>query len=145
MTQPTSAYHYATSGALRRSARRRATSRPVAGLSARLLPGLDHATYRLTRGRLVFSAWATELPVLLLTTKGARTGQPRTARVLGIPDGDGFVVVGANFGQRANPAWYHNLRAHPRVWVVAGMPRVPTTPASCSEPSGSAGSSGRCP
>ena len=95
------------------------TSRPVAQLSARLLPDLDRVIYRVTRGWLTFSAWVTGLPVLLLTTKGARTGQPRTARVLGIPDGEGFIVVAANFGQRANPAWYHNLRAHPRVSVVA--------------------------
>jgi deazaflavin-dependent oxidoreductase (nitroreductase family) len=95
------------------------TSRPVAGLSARLLPGLDRVIYRITRGRLTFSAWVTGLPVLRLTTKGARTGEPRTVRVLGIPDGDGFIIVAANFGQRANPAWYHNLRAHPLVSVVA--------------------------
>ena len=72
-----------------------------------------------TRGRITFSAWVTGLPVLLLTTKGARTGEPRAARVLGIPDGDGFIIVAANFGQRVNPAWYYNLRAHPRVSVVA--------------------------
>jgi deazaflavin-dependent oxidoreductase (nitroreductase family) len=119
MSQSTSAYDYATSGVFRRSMRLLVTSRPVAQLSARLLPGLDRVIYRVTRGRLTFSAWVTGLPVLLLTTKGARTGEPRTARVLGIPDGEGFIIVAANFGQRANPAWYHNLRAHPRVSVVA--------------------------
>jgi deazaflavin-dependent oxidoreductase (nitroreductase family) len=47
---------------------------------------------------------------LLLTTKGAQTGEPRAACVLGIPDGDGFIIVAANFGQRVNPAWYYYLR-----------------------------------
>lgn len=39
---------------------------------------LDHAVYRLTRGRVIVSAVLTGLPVVLLTTTGARTGQPRT-------------------------------------------------------------------
>jgi len=59
------------------------------------------------------------LPVVMLTTTGARTGQPRTTPVLGIPASGGLVVVAANFGQAHDPAWYHNLRAHPRVWVTA--------------------------
>jgi deazaflavin-dependent oxidoreductase (nitroreductase family) len=119
MSQPTSVYDYAASGAFRRSVRLLVTSRPVAQLSSRLLPGLDRFAFRVTRGRFTFSAWVTGLPILLLTTRGARTGEPRNARVLGIPDRDGFIIVAANFGQRANPAWYHNLRAHPRVSVAA--------------------------
>jgi deazaflavin-dependent oxidoreductase (nitroreductase family) len=119
MSQTRSAYDYAASGVFRRSIRLLVTSRPVAQLSARLLPSLDRVIYRVTQERLTFSAWVTGLPVLQLTTKGARTGEPRTARVLGIPDGDGLIIVAANFGQHANPAWYHNLRAHPRVSVVA--------------------------
>lgn len=55
----------------------------------------------------------------MLTTTGARTGQPRTLPVLGLPDGDRFVVIASNFGQRHNPAWYHNLRAHPQATVTA--------------------------
>lgn len=145
MSQPRSAYDYAAASAFRRSMRVLVTSRPAAWLSSRLLPGLDRVAYRVVRGRLTFSAWVTRLPVLLLTTNGARTGEPRTARVLDIPDGDGFIIVAANFGQRANPAWYHNLRAHPRVCVAAGAPRVRTTPASYPGQSDSAGSSGRCP
>ncbi|MGD9529859.1 nitroreductase family deazaflavin-dependent oxidoreductase [Pseudonocardia sp.] len=99
------------------------TSRPVAWLSVRLLPGLDRAIYRLTGGRFTFSAWVTGLPVVLLCTTGARSGRTRTARVLGIPDGDGLVVIAANFGQTSHPAWYHNVRAHPEVTVVAGGAR----------------------
>jgi deazaflavin-dependent oxidoreductase (nitroreductase family) len=40
--------------------------------------------------------------------------------VLGIPDGDGYIVVASNFGQDANPGWYYNLRAHPEVSVADG-------------------------
>jgi deazaflavin-dependent oxidoreductase (nitroreductase family) len=120
MTPPASAYEYSAAGVIRRSVRLLVTSWPVAQLSPWVPPGLDRLSYRVTRGRFTFSTWATGLPVLLLSTKGARTGEPRIVRVLGIPDGDGFIIVAANFGQRANPAWHYNLRAHPRVCVVVG-------------------------
>src|SRR6266498_2484541 len=108
-------YNYAQTGVLRRMVRQATTSRPLAWLSTRILPGIDRTAYRSTRGRFTFSMWMSGLPVVMLTTTGARTGQPRTTPVLGIPDGDRIVLVAANFGQRQNPAWYHNLRAHPRV------------------------------
>ena len=51
--------------------------------------------------------------MVLLTTTGARTGQPRTVPVLGRATADGFAVIASNFGQRRHPGWYHNLRASP--------------------------------
>lgn len=124
MNPPVTSYEYAAASGFRRWVRLLVTRRSVAWLSARLLPALDRVGYRVTRGRFTFSAWVTGLPVLLLTTKGARTGERRTTRVLGVPDGDGFIIVAANFGQRANPAWYYNLRAHPQVIVTAGEATV---------------------
>lgn len=111
-------YTYAEAGPVRRAIRQAVTSRPLAWASVRLLPGLDRAVYRITRGRFTFSAWVTGLPVVLLRTTGARSGQVRDARVLGVPDGDRLVVIAANFGQPTHPAWYHNVRAHPEVTVV---------------------------
>jgi deazaflavin-dependent oxidoreductase (nitroreductase family) len=70
-------------------------------------------------GRVTLSVWVTGLPVVELVTTGARSGEPRHARVLGIPAADGFLVVAANFGQASNPAWYHNLLAHPQASVIA--------------------------
>lgn len=113
-------YGYAEAGPVRRAVRLAVTSRPVARLSVRLLPGLDRAVFRLTGGRVTPSAWVSGLPVVLLRTTGARTGQVREARVLGVPDGHGLVVIAANFGQPTNPAWYHNVRANPEVTVVDG-------------------------
>lgn len=109
---------YAEAGALRRLVRQASTSRPLAWLSARILHRIDRAVYRATRGRITFSMWVSGLPVVLLSTTGARTGQPRTTPVLGIPDGDRLVVIAANFGQRHHPAWYYNLRARPRASVI---------------------------
>jgi deazaflavin-dependent oxidoreductase (nitroreductase family) len=113
-------YRFAEAGTLRRIVRQATASRPLAWLSARILHRIDRIAYRSTRGRFTFSGWMSGLPVVMLTTTGARTGQPRTTPVLGIPARDGLVVVAANFGQPQHPAWYHNLRAHPRVSVAAG-------------------------
>jgi deazaflavin-dependent oxidoreductase (nitroreductase family) len=37
---------------------------------------------------------------------------------VGIPDDNGHLIVAANFGDESNPAWYHNIKAHPRVTIV---------------------------
>jgi deazaflavin-dependent oxidoreductase (nitroreductase family) len=60
------------------------------------------------------------MPLLLLTTTGARTGQRRATPLTYLPDGDRFVVAAANAGAETNPAWYHNVVANPRVTVEAG-------------------------
>jgi deazaflavin-dependent oxidoreductase (nitroreductase family) len=111
-------YRYAEAGALRRIVRLATTSRPLAWLSARILHRIDRVVYRSTRGRATFSGWMSGLPVVLLHTTGARTGSPRTSPVLGIPDGNRLIVIGANFGRPQHPAWYHNLRVHPTVSVT---------------------------
>jgi deazaflavin-dependent oxidoreductase (nitroreductase family) len=56
-------------------------------------------------------------PLLILTTTGARTGEPRTTVVDHSRDGDSWVVAASKGGAPTNPAWYHNLVAHPRVTV----------------------------
>ncbi len=51
---------------------------------------------------------------LVLTTVGAKTGQRRQTMLATFPDGDGaWLIVASAGGQMANPAWYHNLAAHP--------------------------------
>jgi deazaflavin-dependent oxidoreductase (nitroreductase family) len=58
-------------------------------------------------------------PVLLLTTTGAKSGQPRLAPLVYSRDGDAHVIV-ASKGGPPNPAWYQNLLAHPVVTVERG-------------------------
>jgi deazaflavin-dependent oxidoreductase (nitroreductase family) len=110
---------YRGSGPLRRVARLLVTTRPVAWLSARYLPTIDRVVFGLTSGTVTPSALLTGLPVVEVATIGARTGLPRTVRLLGIPDGADLLLVAANFGQPTNPAWYYNLRACRRVTVTA--------------------------
>jgi deazaflavin-dependent oxidoreductase (nitroreductase family) len=100
-------------GPLRRIVRKAAEIVPMALIPERLLPRLDREVFRLTRGRTTLSAWVSGLPIVMLTTTGARTGQPRTLPILGLPDGDRLVVIASNFGRPQNPGWYYNLQAHP--------------------------------
>ena len=55
----------------------------------------------------------TGLPIVMLTTKGARTGRQVTVPVVGIRDGERIAVIASNYGQPYHPAWYHNLIANP--------------------------------
>jgi deazaflavin-dependent oxidoreductase (nitroreductase family) len=63
-------------------------------------------------------------PVLLLTTIGRKSGQPRTAPVLFLADGDRFVVINTNAGNDKTPAWSLNLRANPEAEVEIGRKRI---------------------
>jgi deazaflavin-dependent oxidoreductase (nitroreductase family) len=92
----------------------------VSWLYVRVLHHLDRLSYRLTRGRHTFSSRLSGLPVVMLTTTGAKTGQQRTSPVIAVPDGDNLVVIASNWGQRQHPAWFHNLCAHPQATVTVG-------------------------
>lgn len=59
-------------------------------------------------------------PVLLLTTTGAKSGKPRTLPLVYLSEGGHIYVFAGNRGLPANPAWYHNLVAHPDVTVEVG-------------------------
>lgn len=60
-------------------------------------------------------------PILLLTTTGARTGQPVTVPLGFAADDNGRVfVVASKAGSPSHPAWFHNLRANPAVTVELG-------------------------
>ena len=58
--------------------------------------------------------------VLVLTTKGAKSGQERSNPLAYTKDGDKLVVVASKGGAPTNPSWYHNLRANPVVTVEFG-------------------------
>ena len=103
--------------AIERLAVRAMTSRPGVFLSLRVFPHLDRWLLWMSRGRLsVFVG----KPILLLTTKGARSGRLRTTPLLYGTDGPDLVLVASKGGAAHHPAWYHNLRANPEVDVLAG-------------------------
>jgi deazaflavin-dependent oxidoreductase (nitroreductase family) len=59
-------------------------------------------------------------PMVLLTTTGAKSGQPRTSPLVYLPDGERVVVFASKAGAPTNPDWYHNLVANPEVTVEVG-------------------------
>jgi deazaflavin-dependent oxidoreductase (nitroreductase family) len=69
---------------------------------------LNVPLYRLSRGRVFGKIGGA--PVLLLTTTGRKSGEPRTAPLVYLPDGERQVVIGSNV---RTPAWALNLRANP--------------------------------
>ena len=101
-----------------RAMRRMARWRGVSWLYARILPTADRLVSRLSGRKLTLVGITTGLPVLLLTTIGAKTGALRANPVLYLRSGKDFVVIASNWGQRHNPCWYYNLRAHPKATVT---------------------------
>jgi deazaflavin-dependent oxidoreductase (nitroreductase family) len=79
---------------------------------------LDQLVSKLTRGRRTFAGITAGLPAVILTTTGAKSGEPRTVALLGIPHPDGVAVVATNYGAAKHPAWYHNLKANPAATVT---------------------------
>jgi deazaflavin-dependent oxidoreductase (nitroreductase family) len=61
-----------------------------------------------------------DFPILLLTTTGAKSGRPHTTPLMYVRDGGLPVVFASAGGSPNDPAWYHNLRAHPEVGVEIG-------------------------
>ena len=54
------------------------------------------------------------LPTALLEATGAKSGEPRTCPVVYFHDGRDAVLIASSFGREKDPAWSHNLRAHPQ-------------------------------
>ena len=91
-------------------------SRPITTIVAPILHYADALLLKLTGGRLDFTR-ASGLPVIELTTTGAKSGQPRTLPLAGYPDGEKFVLIASNYGREHHPAWYHNLKANPECTI----------------------------
>jgi deazaflavin-dependent oxidoreductase (nitroreductase family) len=88
----------------------------------RRLMGLHTHVYRLTHGA-IGHRFPGAPPMLLLEHVGARSGTRRTSPLLYVQDGDDVVLVASKGGHPKNPAWFHNLRAHPDTTVQIGGER----------------------
>jgi len=62
--------------------------------------------------------------ILLLHHTGARTGAERVSPLAYQRVGDGFAVFASKAGAQENPAWYHNLQAHPDTAVEVGTETI---------------------
>jgi deazaflavin-dependent oxidoreductase (nitroreductase family) len=87
-------------------------------LAARAVTAVHVAAYRATGGRVAGRLGG--MPVLLLTTRGRRTGRRRTVPLTYFEDGDAVVLVASYAGDDHDPGWYRNLLADPEVEVTRG-------------------------
>lgn len=78
---------YEQAGLFRRFVRSTAATAPMSWLYARTAHRLDIAVHRITGGRTTFTAIVTGAPVVMLTTTGAKSGQPRTWPLLACATG----------------------------------------------------------
>jgi len=67
----------------------------------------------------VSSGFLAGKPHLIMTSTGARTGEPREVVLSFVRDGEKFVVAGTASGSPTDPAWVHNVTANPEVQVEA--------------------------
>lgn len=98
--------------------RRMAATPLMSRVYAPTLHHIDRFVCRATRGRGMFSTALARLPVILLTTRGAKSGRLLTVPVIGLPAGDDLVVIASNWGGQRHPGWYHNLVAQPQATVT---------------------------
>jgi deazaflavin-dependent oxidoreductase (nitroreductase family) len=104
---------------LRRRFSEFATNEAMSALIARTAMPLDRVVLRTTSGRWTATAFMAGFPVLWLTTRGAKSNEPRQVPLLGIPTPSrNLALLGTNFGGERTPGWVHNLVAHPE--AVAG-------------------------
>ncbi|MEC4015350.1 nitroreductase family deazaflavin-dependent oxidoreductase [Streptomyces sp. H27-D2] len=95
-----------------RMVQRVSSTRMFGRIAPHVIPAMDRAVHRLTRGRVLLSA--TMLPGVILTATGAKSGQPRRTPLACMPEkGGSWVLIGSNFGRPGHPAWTGNLLRHP--------------------------------
>jgi deazaflavin-dependent oxidoreductase (nitroreductase family) len=78
---------------------------------------IDPWLLRVTRGRLDHTLG--QIPIVLLTVRGARSGLERTVALLYFTDGEDVILMASSYGRANFPAWYHNLKANPDVRLEA--------------------------
>ena len=68
-----------------------------------------------------------EMPMVLITHTGARSGTQRTTPLVCSHDGDDVIIVASKAGSKRHPHWYLNLVAHPTLTVEHGSEHYQAT------------------
>jgi len=90
-----------------------AVSKPGTWYSSQLGARIDPWLLRATRGH-VDHAFG-QIPIVLVTVRGARSGVERTVPLLYFNDGEDVILIASSYGRAKFPAWYYNLKANPDV------------------------------
>lgn len=90
-----------------------ASTKAGAWTFSKLAHRVDRRLLKLTHGRTAVATLMAGLPIITVTTTGAKSGLPRTLPLLGIPIEGDLALIGTNFGQTNTPGWVYNLEADP--------------------------------
>ncbi|MSR13927.1 MAG: nitroreductase family deazaflavin-dependent oxidoreductase [Gammaproteobacteria bacterium] len=74
------------------------------------------------------------IPILLLTASGAKSGLRRTKPLAYLADGQRYLIIASFAGAPNNPPWYHNLLADPEAEIEVGTERFKVKPEVLGEP-----------
>lgn len=121
------AYDVRAANVVQRQMQRIASTRPGSWTFQKTLYRFDRLVFDWSDGRLTVPGLVAGLPVIMLTTTGARSGEPRTMPLLGIPFEGHIAVIGSNYGQQPTPGWVYNLEADPAAEVSYRGAAVPVT------------------
>jgi deazaflavin-dependent oxidoreductase (nitroreductase family) len=105
--------------AWKRGMQRLVATRPGAAVHRMIAARLDAPIMKATGGRVSLAMGV--LPVVVLTSTGARSGRRRETPVSYFTDGDGVILMASNYGVARHPSWYHNLLAHPECELHIGQ------------------------
>jgi len=89
----------------------------------RVATGLHTALYRRTGGRIAGKMF--KQPMMVLTTTGRRSGEPRATMLMCVKDGDRFLAVASFGGDDRDPQWFKNLQANPEATIEVEGQAVP--------------------
>lgn len=85
---------------------------------------LNKVVYRVSGGRLGNKLPGTNAPVILVHHVGAKSGEERVSPLIGMRDGERWVIVASKGGTDKHPAWFHNLKANPETRIEVGRDRI---------------------
>jgi deazaflavin-dependent oxidoreductase (nitroreductase family) len=98
----------------------------VNDFAIKIVTTIHKTVFRASNGKLLNRG--SGMPVLMLTTTGRKSGQPRETMLTSpLQDGDKVMLVASKGGDDRNPAWFLNLSAHPKVSVLMNGRRTAMT------------------
>ncbi len=100
-----------------------ASSKPGAWMLSKTQHHVDRLVLNLTGNRATLTSLVAGLPIVWLTSTGAKSGLQRTLPLLCIRDPESperFALIATNWGGHKAPAWYHNLKANPLATCAFG-------------------------
>ncbi|MDH3212387.1 MAG: nitroreductase family deazaflavin-dependent oxidoreductase [Myxococcales bacterium] len=99
------------------------TQERIGKVVVRAMSAANTWLYRLSGGH-IGGTFLGGAPVMLLTSTGRKSGQPRTAPLLYLRDGENVVIVASMGGMSKHPVWYRNIEANPDVEVQIGSEKT---------------------